>query len=104
MKEKLNTIYERTQELIVFLREYIDKPNVIYFLKVLRNLELTTLHYKNEEVSKDMIINLRRIYKSNFFPRDGLGDFYVFSTDREIMNEKNEYLSGLIKELDGLLE
>lgn len=104
MKQKLNKIHTKIHELIVFLKEYMDQPNVKYFLKILSNMEMETAYYMDMEISKNEIVSLGYTYKSMFFPRDGLGDFYVFDSDKEIMKEKNKYFSDLIKELDGLLD
>lgn len=65
---------------------------------------MTTLHYMDKGISDDAIVRLARIYRSMFFPRDGLGDFYIIDSDREMMKEKNVYLSKLLKELDDLLK
>lgn len=106
MKQKLNRIYTKTHELIVFLKEYTNYHNVHYFLDVLKNLEMTTLYYMDKEIFDDKAVRLEleHIYKSIFFPRDGLGDFYIMDSDRQIMREKNDYFSDLIEELDNLLK
>lgn len=104
MKHKLNKIYMKIDELLVFIKEYIDRPNVKYWVNILSDMEMKIECYMDMEISKKEIASLEYRYKSMFFPRDGLGDFYIFDSDGKIMKEKNKYLSDLIKELDDLLK
>lgn len=103
MNQKIEIIYTKIHELTEFLNGYKDYPNVKYFLNTLNEIEMVSLYYVNQEMPDDIFIDLKHHYKSMFFPRDGLGDFYVNDLDKNIMREKNEYLSKLIKELNTLL-
>ena len=59
---------------------------------------------ENPELPNECIEKLRKMYKSMFFPRDGLSDFYVFDSDAAYMKRKNEQFSLLIKRIDSLLK
>ena len=98
LKEELT---DSLTELIEFLSEYKEQYNVKYFIETLKNM---TAIIENPELPNECIEQLRKIYKSMFFPRDGLSDFYVLDSDAEYMKRKNEQFSLLIKRIDSLLK
>lgn len=91
-------------ELIEFLSEYKEQHNVRYFIETLKNMTAIIQNIENPELPNECIEQLRKMYKSMFFPRDGLSDFYVFDSDAAYMKRKNEQFSLLIKRIDSLLE
>ncbi|EGV13131.1 hypothetical protein HMPREF1124_0127 [Streptococcus infantis X] len=91
-------------ELIEFLSEYKEQHNVKYFIETLKNMTTIIQNIENTELPNECIEQLRKMYKSMFFPRDGLSDFYVLDSDAAYMKRKNEQFSLLIKRIDSLLE
>ena len=91
-------------ESIEFLSEYKEQHNVKYFIETLKNMIAIIQNIENPELPNECIEKLRKMYKSMFFPRDGLSDFYVFDSDAAYMKRKNEQFSLLIKRIDSLLE
>ena len=59
---------------------------------------------RNPQIPAETMIHLQKRYKSLFFPRDGLSDFYIMDSDAAYMKRKNDHLSLLIKRIDSLLE
>ena len=91
-------------DLIEFLLEYKEQQNVKYFTDTLENMISVLQNIGNSQIPAETMIQLQKMYKSMFFPRDGLSDFYVFDSDAAYMKRKNEQLSLLIKRIDSLLE
>ena len=91
-------------ELIEFLSDYKEQHNVKYFIETLKNMTTIIQNIENPELPNECIEQLRKMYKSMFFPRDGLSDFYVFDSDAAYMKRKNEQFSLLIKRIDSLLK
>lgn len=91
-------------DLIEFLSEYKEQQNVKYFTDILENMISVLQNIGNPQIPVETMIHLQKRYKSMFFPRDGLSDFYVFDSDAAYMKRKNEQFSLLIKRIDSLLE
>ena len=101
LKEELT---DSITALIEFLSEYKEQHNVKYFLETLKNMIAIIENIENPELPNECIEQLRKIYKSMFFPRDGLSDFYVLHSDAAYMKRRNDHLSLLIKRIDSLLK
>ena len=91
-------------DLIEFLSEYKEQQNVRYFTDILENMISVLQHIGNSQIPAETMIHLQKRYKSMFFPRDGLSDFYVFDSNAAYMKRKNEQFSLLIKRIDSLLK
>ena len=91
-------------DLIEFLSEYKEQQNVRYFIDILENMISVLQNIGNSQIPAETMIHLQKRYKSMFFPRDGLSDFYVFDSDASYMKRKNEQFSLLIKRIDSLLK
>jgi hypothetical protein len=91
-------------DLIEFLSEYKEQQNVRYFTDILENMISVLQNIGNSQIPAETMIHLQKRYKSMFFPRDGLSDFYVFDSDAAYMKRKNEQFSLLIKRIDSLLK
>ena len=100
-KEKLTV---SLTDLIEFLSEYKEQQNVRYFTDILENMISVLQNIGNSQIPAETMIHLQKRYKSMFFPRDGLSDFYVFDSDAAYMKRKNEQFSLLIKRIDSLLK
>ena len=101
LKEELT---DSLTELIEFLSEYKEQHNVKCFIETLKNMIAIIENIENPELPIECIEQIRKMYKSMFFPRDGLSDFYVFDSDASYMKRKNEQFSLLIKRIDSLLK
>lgn len=91
-------------DLLGILSEHKQRHNVNYFIGTLKNMIAIIQNIENPELPNECIEKLRKMYKSMFFPRDGLSDFYVFDSDASYMKRKNEQFSLLIKRIDSLLK
>lgn len=91
-------------DLIEFLSEYKEQQNVRYFTDILENMISVLQNIGNSQIPAETMIHLQKRYKSMFFPRDGLSDFYVFDSDAAYMKRNNEQFSLLIKRIDSLLK
>ena len=91
-------------DLIEFLSEYKEQQNVRYFTDILENMISVLQNIGNSQIPAETMIHLQKRYKSMFFPRDGLSDFYVFDSNAAYMKRKNEQFSLLIKRIDSLLK
>lgn len=100
LKEELT---DSLSELIEFLSNYKEKNNVNNFIGILEEMQFILQSIGNQ-IPAETKIHLQKRYKSMFFPRDGLSDFYVFDSDAAYMKRKNEQFSLLIKRIDSLLE
>ena len=89
-------------DLIEFLSEYKEQQNVRYFTDILENMISVLQNIGNSQIPAETMIHLQKRYKSMFFPRDGLSDFYVFDSNAAYMKRKNEQFSLLIKRLENL--
>ena len=97
-------IMDSLADLIEFLSEYKEQHNVKYFLETLKNMIAIIENIENSELPNECIEQLRKIYKSMFFPRDGLSDFYVLDSDSAYMKRRNDQFSLWIKRIDKLLK
>lgn len=79
---------------------YRSEENVSYFIRTLQEMsnELEKSEKKDETLKK-----LRTLYKSMFFPRGGLSDFYILNSDSARMKKYNEQYVFLVKEISDLL-
>ena len=91
-------------ESIEFLSEYKEQHNVKYFIETLKNMIAIIQNIENPELPNECIEKLRKIYKSMFFPRDGLSDFYVLDSDAAYMKRRNAQFSLWINRIDSLLK
>ena len=101
LKEELT---DSLTELIEFLSEYKEQYNVKYFIETLKNMTAIIENIENPELPNECIEQLRKIYKSMFFPRDGFSDFYVLDSDAAYMKRKNDQFSLWINRIDSLLK
>ena len=101
LKEELT---DSLSELIEFLSNYKEKNNVNNFIGILEEMQFILQSIGTPQIPAETKIHLQKRYKSMFFPRDGLSDFYVFDSDAAYMKRKNEQFSLLIKRIDSLLE
>lgn len=91
-------------ELIEFLSDYKEQHNVKYFIETLKNMTTIIQNIENPELPNECIEQLRKMYKSMFFPRDGLSDFYVLDSDAAYMKMRNEQFSLMLERIDSLLK
>lgn len=101
LKEELT---DSLTALIEFLSEYKEQHNVKYFIEILENMISVLQNIGNSQILSETRIQLQKMYKSMFFPRDGLSDFYVLHSDAAYMKRRNDHLSLLIKRIDSLLK
>mgnify|MGYP000936089767 CR=1 FL=1 len=102
LKEELTDLLT---ELIEFLSDYKERHNVKYFIETLKNMIAIIENIENPELPTiECIEQLRKMYKSMFFPRDGLSDFYVLDSDDAYMKRRNDQFSLWIKRIDNLLK
>lgn len=101
LKEELTN---SLSDLIVFLSDYKEKINVNNFIGILEEMQFILQSIGKPQIPAETMIHLQKRYKSMFFPRDGLSDFYVFDSDAAYMKRKNEQFSLLIKRIDSLLK
>lgn len=101
LKEELT---DSLSELIEFLSNYKEKNNVNNFIGILEEMQFILQSIEKPQIPAETKIHLQKRYKSMFFPRDGLSDFYVFDLDAAYMKRKNEHCSLLIKRIDSLLK
>ena len=91
-------------ELIEFLSEYKEQHNVKCFIETLKNMIAIIETIENPELPIECIEQIRKMYKSMFFPRDGLSDFYILDSDATYMTKCNTQFSSLLNRIDALLE
>ena len=91
-------------DLIEFLSEYKEQQNVRYFTDILENMISVLQNIGNSQIPAETMIHLQKRYKSMFFPRDGLSDFYVFDSDAAYMKMRNEQFSLMLERIDSLLK
>lgn len=91
-------------DLIEFLLEYKKYQNVRYFTNILENMISVLQNNGNSQIPAEKIIQLKKMYKSMFFPRDGLSDFYVLDSDATYMKKRNEQFSSMLEKIDSLLK
>lgn len=101
LKEELT---ELLTALIEFLSEYKEQHNVKYFIETLKNMIAIIETIENSELPIECIEQIRKMYKSMFFPRDGLSDFYIMDLDYAYMKRRNDQFSLWIKRIDNLLK
>ena len=97
-------LMESLIDLLGILSEHKQRHNVNYFIGTLKNMIAIIKNIENPELPNECIEKLRKMYKSMFFPRDGLSDFYVLHSDAAYMKRRNDHLSLLIKRIDSLLK
>ena len=90
LKEELT---DSLSELIEFLSEYKEQHNVKYFIETLKNIIAIIENIENPELPIECIEQIRKMYKSMFFPRDGLSDFYIMDSDYAYMKRRNDQFS-----------
>ena len=91
-------------DLLGILSEHKQRHNVNYFIGTLKNMIAIIQNIENPELPNECIEKLRKMYKSMFFPRDGLSDFYVFDSDAAYMKTRNEQFSLMLERIDSLLK
>ena len=91
-------------DLIEFLSEYKEQQNVKYFTDILENMISVLQNIGNSQIPAETMIHLQKRYKSMFFPRDALSDFYVFDSDAAYMKMRNEQFSLMLERIDSLLK
>ena len=101
LKEELT---DSLTELIEFLSEYKEQHNVKCFIETLKNMIAIIENIENPELPIECIEQIRKMYKSMFFPRDDLSDFYVFDTDAAYMKMRNEQFSLMLERTGNLLK
>lgn len=101
LKEELT---DSLTALIEFLSGYKEQHNVKYFIETLKNMIAIIQNIENPELPNECIEKLRKMYKSMFFPRDGLSDFYVLDSDTVYMKRRNAQFSFWINRIDSLLK
>ena len=101
LKEELT---DSLTELIEFLSEYKEQHNVKCFIETLKNMIAIIENIENLELPIECIEQIRKMYKSMFFPRDGLSDFYVFDSDAAYMKMRNEQFSLMLERTGNLLK
>ena len=101
LKEELT---DSLTELIEFLSEYKGKINVNNFIGILEEMKFILQSIGKPQIPAETMIHLQKRYKSMFFPRDGLSDFYVFDSDAAYMKMRNEQFSLMLERIDNLLK
>jgi len=101
LKEELT---DSLTELIEFLSEYKEQHNVKCFIETLKNMIAIIENIENPELPIECIEQIRKMYKSMFFPRDDLSDFYVFDSDAAYMKMRNEQFSLMLERTGNLLK
>ena len=101
LKEELT---DSLTEFIEFLSEYKEQHNVKCFIETLKNMIAIIENIENPELPIECIEQIRKMYKSMFFPRDGLSDFYVFDSDAAYMKMRNEQFSLMLERTGNLLK
>lgn len=91
-------------DLLGILSEHKQRHNVNYFIGTLKNMIAIIQNIENPELPNECIEKLRKMYKSMFFPRDGLSDFYIMDSDYAYMKRRNDQFSLLLKRIDSLLK
>lgn len=101
LKEELT---DSLSELIEFLSNYKEKNNVNNFIGILEEMQFILQSIGKSQISAETKIHLQKRYKSMFFPRDGLSDFYVLDSDAAYMKMRNEQFSLMLERIDSLLK
>ena len=101
LKEELT---DSLTELIEFLSEYKEQHNVKCFIETLKNMIAIIENIEKPELPIECIEQIRKMYKSMFFPRDDLSDFYVFDSDAAYMKMRNEQFSLMLERTGNLLK
>lgn len=101
LKEELT---DSLSDLIVFLSDYKEKINVNNFIGILEEMQFILQSIGKTQIPAETMIHLQKRYKSMFFPRDGLSDFYVFDSDAAYMKMRNEQFSLMLERIDSLLK
>ena len=91
-------------DLLGILSEHKQRHNVNYFIGTLKNMIAIIQNIENPELPNECIEKLRKMYKSLFFPRDDLSDFYILDSDATYMKKCNTQFSSLLNRIDALLE
>lgn len=91
-------------DLIEFLSNYKEKNNVNNFIAILEEMQFILQNIGNSQIPAETMIQLQKRYKSMFFPRDGLSDFYVLDSDAVYMKKRNEQFSLMLEKIDSLLK
>ena len=97
-------LMESLIDLLGVLSEHKERHNVNYFIGTIKNMIAIIQNIENPELPNECIEKLRKMYKSMFFPRDGLSDFYVFDSDAAYMKMRNEQFSLMLERTGNLLK
>ncbi|MGT2867209.1 hypothetical protein [Streptococcus fryi] len=97
MKKELS---EAINELVNFLYMYRLEENVSYFIEILQEM---SKELEKSEATDETLKKLKTLYKSMFFPRGGLSDFYILNNDSVLMKKYNEQYVFLVKKISDLL-
>jgi len=97
-------LMESLIDLLGVLSEHKQRHNVNYFIGTIKNMIAIIQNIENPELPNECIEKLRKMYKSMFFPRDGLSDFYILDSDATYMTKCNTQFSSLLNRIDALLE
>lgn len=97
MTEQLN---KAINDLLQFLLIHKSGHNINYFITTLQ--EMSSI-LKNSHMSEETVGELKLLYKSMFFPREGLSDFYILNQDKILMNKYNNQYASLLRAIDELL-
>ena len=100
-KEELT---DSLSELIEFLSNYKEKNNVNNFIGILEEMQFILQSIGKPQIPAETMNQLQKMYKSMFFPRDGLSSFYILDSDATYMTKCNTQFSSLLKRIDALLE
>lgn len=96
---EIKKLHELLKDLLEFLRKHRGKQNINFFTDTILDM-MDILEYMCQNPDSDEYVGLlRRKYKSLFFPREGLSDFYVMDSDSHRMREYNTQLSDLLEEI-----
>ena len=97
---EIKKLHGLLRELLEFLRKHRGKRNINYFTNTILDM-MDILEYMCQNPDSDEYVGLlRRKYKSLFFSREGLSDFYVMDSDSHRMREYNTQLSDLLEEIN----
>ena len=97
---EIKKLHELLRDLLEFLKKHRGRQNIYYFTNTILDM-MDILEYMCQNPHSDEYVGLlRRKYKSLFFPREGLSDFYVMDSDSHRMREYNTQLSDLLEEIN----
>ena len=96
---EIRKLHELLKDLLEFLQKHRGQRNTNFFTDtILDMMDILEYMCQNPD-SHEYVDLLHRKYKSMFFPREGLSDFYVMDSDSHRMREYNTQLSDLLEEI-----